>query len=104
MDCTKYTLEIEDDDMYDLSDIDEVLKIQEVCGWYNKDEQGNYCKDEKHVKYLHLPSNMSRVNYDLNREHVNDIRKPAAEMKESIDSILKWVSLNSKDDDGKSKL
>ncbi|XP_059470023.1 decapping and exoribonuclease protein-like [Neocloeon triangulifer] len=99
----KYTLEIEDDDEYDLSDVDELFKVQDVVGWYNKDLHGNYCVDEKHAKYVYLPANMSRVNFDLKRLHNDDIWKPQVEMKESIDSILRWVTENCKDEEGKPK-
>ncbi|XP_065340141.1 decapping nuclease DXO homolog [Cloeon dipterum] len=100
---TKYTMELEDDDLYDLSDVDDLFKVKQIAGWYNKDRHGNYCKDEQYAKYLYLPRNMKQVSFDLNQKHEEDVYKPQIEMKESIDSILKWVVENSKDSEGKPK-
>ncbi|XP_059470468.1 decapping and exoribonuclease protein-like [Neocloeon triangulifer] len=94
---------IGDKNKYDLSVVDELLKVKDVVGWYTRNWDGDFCVDEKYVKYVHLPPDMDDVNFDLNRTHPKDKWKPYDCTYESIDLILQWIRANCKDQDGKPK-
>lgn len=66
-----------------------------AVGWFTHDAEGNFCgEDTSQLKFLHLPSNLRNVNFDLNKSHVDDKFRFPITISENIDPILHWIKEN----------
>ncbi|XP_076306012.1 decapping and exoribonuclease protein-like isoform X2 [Tachypleus tridentatus] len=67
----------------------------QVVGCFSLDSNRGYCDDNHQLKYLHVPPDESKVNFDLNAGYEKVIKK-SFELNEKLDNLLQWIIRNKK--------